>query len=163
LDDVVYIGKQKLTDSLSLTTHDSQLTTTIGQLILSPTRTYAPVIKALLENHFDKIHGLIHCSGGGQTKCMKYLPGNFKVIKDNLFEAPEIFNIIKKNSGSNNKEMYEVFNMGCRMEIYCDAADADTMIKVANGYGIEARVIGRVVENAKKELLIRLKDEEMRY
>jgi len=162
-DDVVYIGKQKLTDSLSLTTHDSQLTTTIGQLILSPTRTYAPVIKALLENHFDKIHGLIHCSGGGQTKCMKYLPGNFKVIKDNLFEAPEIFNIIKKNSGSNNKEMYEVFNMGCRMEIYCDAADADTMIKVANGYGIEARVIGRVVENAKKELLIRLKDEEMRY
>jgi len=162
-DDVVYIGKQKLTDSIKLTTHDSPLTTTIGQLILSPTRTYAPVMKVLLENHFDKIHGLIHCSGGGQTKCMKYLPGNFKIIKDNLFEAPEIFNIIKANSGSNNKEMYEVFNMGCRLEIYCDAADADTMIAAANEFGIAAQVIGRVEESETKELVIKLKDEEIRY
>ncbi len=162
-DDVVYIGKQKLTDEIKLTTHNSPLTTTIGKLILSPTRTYAPVLKGLLENHFDKIHGLIHCSGGGQTKCMKYLPGNFKIIKDNLFEAPEIFNIIKENSGSNNKEMYEVFNMGCRLEIYCDEADAGTMIAAANEFGIAAQVIGRVEENNKKELVIRLKDEEIRY
>lgn len=162
-DDVVYIGKQKLTDSITLTTDDSPLTTTIGKLILSPTRTYAPVMKGLLENHFDKIHGLIHCSGGGQTKCMKYLPGNFKIIKDNLFEVPEIFNIIKANSGSNNKEMYEVFNMGCRLEIYCDAADANTMIAAANEFGIAAQVIGRVEESEKKELVIRLKDEEIRY
>ncbi len=162
-EDVVYIGKQKLTDSISFKTDDSPLTTTIGKLILSPTRTYAPVMKGLLENHFDKIHGLIHCSGGGQTKCMKYLPGNFKIIKDNLFEAPEIFNIIKANSGSNNKEMYEVFNMGCRLEIYCDAADADTMIAAATSFGIAAQVIGRVEESEKKELVIKLKNEEIRY
>jgi phosphoribosylformylglycinamidine cyclo-ligase len=103
------------------------------------------------------------CSGGGQTKCMKYLPRNFRIIKDNLFEAPEIFNIIKENSGSNNKEMYEVFNMGCRMEIYCDATDADTMIAAATEFGIAAQVIGRVEEGGKKELVIRLKDEEIRY
>ncbi len=163
LDDVVYIGKQKLTDSIQLTTHDSQLSTTIGQLLLSPTRTYAPVMKVLLENHFDKIHGLIHCSGGGQTKCMKYLPGNFKVIKDNLFDVPEIFNIIRQNSGSSNKEMYEVFNMGCRLEIYCNAADAGTMIEAANKFGIAAQVIGRVEDHDKKELVIKLKDEEIRY
>jgi phosphoribosylformylglycinamidine cyclo-ligase len=162
-DDVVYIGKQKLTDSIQLTTQDSQLTTTIGKLILSPTRTYAPVMKGLLENHFDKIHGLIHCSGGGQTKCMKYLPGNFRIIKDNLFDAPEIFNIIKENSGSSNKEMYEVFNMGCRLEIYCDATDADTMIDAATEFGIAAQVIGRVEESEKKELVIKLKDEEIVY
>ena len=162
-DEVVYIGKQKLTDSIQLTTHDSQLTTTIGKLILSPTRTYAPVMKGLLENNFDKIHGVIHCSGGGQTKCMKYLPGNFKIIKDNLFDVPEVFNIIKQNSGSNNKEMYEVFNMGCRLEIYCDAEDADTMIAAANEFDIAAQVIGRVEESEKKELVIRLKDEEIAY
>ena len=162
-DDVVYIGKQKLTDSIQFTSHNSQLTTTTGKLILSPTRTYAPVMKGLLEDHFDKIDGLIHCSGGGQTKCMKYLPGNFKIIKDNLFEAPEIFNIIKANSGSNNKEMYEVFNMGCRLEIYCDAADADTMIAAATAFGIAAQVIGRVEEADKKELVIRLREEEIIY
>jgi len=176
-DDVVYIGKQKLTDSITLTTDGSPLTTTVGKLILSPTRTYAPVMKSLLEDHFDKIHGLIHCSGGGQTKCMKYLPDLpsdvssdgvttprfLKVIKDNLFEPPEIFNIIKENSGSNNKEMYEVFNMGCRLEIYCDAADAAIMIEAAEKFGIAAQVIGRVEEADKKELLIRLKGEEIRY
>ena len=162
-DDVVYIGKQKLTDEIKLTTQGSQLTTTIGQLILSPTRTYAPIMKGLLENHFDKIHGVIHCSGGGQTKCLKYLPGNFKIIKDNLFEAPEIFNIIKENSGSSNKEMYEVFNMGCRLEIYCDATGTETMIAAANEFGIAAQVIGRVEEGVKKELVIKLKDEEIVY
>lgn len=161
--DVVYIGKHKLTDSIQLRSHDSAPTTTIGKLLLSPTRTYAPVMKGLLEDHFDKIHGLIHCSGGGQTKCMKYLPGNFKIIKDNLFGAPEIFNIIRENSGSNNKEMYEVFNMGCRLEIYCDAADAETMIAAATRFGIAAQVIGRVEDSEKKELVIRLKNEEIFY
>ncbi|MGB4843787.1 MAG: AIR synthase related protein [Ferruginibacter sp.] len=161
-EDVVYIGKHKLSDGLQpQTTNDKPQT--IGQLILSPTRTYAPVLKPLLENHFEKIHGLIHCSGGGQTKCMKYLPGNFRIVKDNLFEAPEIFNIIQQNSGSNYKEMYEVFNMGCRLEIYCNAADAGTMIAVANEFGIAAQVIGRVEQADKKELLIKLKDEELKY
>ncbi|WP_462222830.1 AIR synthase related protein [Ferruginibacter sp.] len=165
-EDVVYIGKQKLTDSISPTA-------TVGQLILSPTRTYAPVLKSLLQNHFEKIHGLIHCSGGGQTKCMKYLPSqvsdgskpsrHLKIIKDNLFEAPEIFNIIKKNSGSNNREMYEVFNMGCRLEIYCNANDAETMIAEANKFGIAAQIIGRVEESDKKELVIRVDGEEIVY
>lgn len=160
-DEVVYIGKHRLTDLVEVTGQKSKLT--IGELILSPTRTYAPVMKGLLENHFDKIHGVIHCSGGGQTKCMKYLPGNFKIIKDNLFDGPDIFNIIKENSGSNNKEMYEVFNMGCRLEIYCDAVDADTMIAAATEFGIAAQVIGRVEESEQKELVIKLKDEEIRY
>ena len=90
-------------------------------------------------------------------------PINFKIIKANLFAPPEIFNIIKANSGSNNKEMYEVFNMGCRLEIYCDAADAETMIAAATEFGIAAQVIGRVEDSEKKELVIKLKDEEIRY
>lgn len=161
--DVVYIGKHRLTDAVVVNNAGTKLQTTVGSLILSPTRTYAPVMKVLLQNHFEKINGLVHCSGGGQTKCMKYLPGNFKIIKDNLFDAPEIFNIIQQNSGSNNKEMYEVFNMGCRLEIYCDATDASTMIATANEFGIAAQVIGRVEEAEKKELIIKLKDEQLCY
>ena len=162
-EEVVYIGKNKLSDPISFSVGDELLTTTIGKLILSPTRTYAPVVKQLLENHFDKIHGLIHCSGGGQTKCMKYLPGNFRIVKDNLFEAPEIFKIIQQSSGSSNKEMYEVFNMGCRLEIYCAAEDAAIMIAAAHSFNIAAQVIGRVEPNDKKELVIKLKGEEIIY
>ena len=162
-EEVVYIGKNKLSDPISFSVGDELLTTTIGKLILSPTRTYAPVLKQLLENHFDKIHGLIHCSGGGQTKCMKYLPGNFRIIKDNLFEAPEIFKIIQQSSASSNKEMYEVFNMGCRLEIYCTPEDAEIMIAAAHSFNIAARVIGRVEPNDKKELVIKLKGEEIIY
>jgi phosphoribosylformylglycinamidine cyclo-ligase len=159
-DDVVYIGTNKLTDEV--VRNDGEKTT-IGKLLLSPTRTYAPVLKALLQNHFSKIHGLIHCSGGGQTKCLKYLPGNFKIIKDNLFDAPQIFNIIEKSSGSSLKEMYEVFNMGCRLEIYCAANNAQTMIETANGFGIAAQIIGRVEASTKKELLIKVKEVEIEY
>ncbi len=190
-EDVVYIGKHRLTDVLAVgrwplgenelpPTNDQRPTTndqppsTIGQLLLSSTRTFAPVMKMLLEKHFDTIHGLVHCSGGGQTKCMKYLPdvkvsdgskpsAHLRVIKDNLFEPPEIFRIIQQSSGSSNKEMYEVFNMGCRLEIYCDAADAATMIGAAEQFGIAAQVIGRVEESGKKELVIRLKNEEIVY
>jgi phosphoribosylformylglycinamidine cyclo-ligase len=159
-DDVVYIGTNKLTDEVLRNDGEK---TTIGKLLLSPTRTYAPVLKGLLQNHFDKIHGLIHCSGGGQTKCLKYLPNNFKIIKDNLFDAPEIFNIIEKSSGSSLKEMYEVFNMGCRLEIYCSAVDAQTMIDAANSFGIAAQVIGRVEASDKKELVIKIKNAEINY
>ncbi len=158
-DEVVYIGKNKLTDKIQI----GDLQTTVGKLILSPTRTYAPVVKHLLKDHFYNIHGLIHCSGGGQTKCMKYLPGNFKVTKDNLFEPPEIFKIIKESSGSSNREMYEVFNMGCRLEIYCDPAAADDMIRVAEQFNIDARIIGKVEAAAKKELVIRSGEEEIVY
>jgi phosphoribosylformylglycinamidine cyclo-ligase len=162
-EEVVYIGKNKLSDAITFEVDGKPFTTSIGKLILSPTRTYAPVLKVLLENEFDKIHGLIHCSGGGQTKCMKYLPDNFRIVKDNLFEAPEIFRIIKESSGSNNKEMYEVFNMGCRLEIYCSLEDAEMMIATANTFNIAAQIIGRVEANDKKELVIKLKEETIVY
>lgn len=162
-EEVVYIGENRLSDSVTFNVDEESFTTTIGKLILSPTRTYAPVVKILLENQFDKIHGMIHCSGGGQTKCMKYLPGNFKITKDNLFTPPEIFNIIQKSSNSNNKEMYEVFNMGCRLEIYCAAEDAEIMISAAKAFNIDAQIIGRVEANDKKQLVIKLKEEELVY
>ncbi len=159
-DEVVYIGNHKLTDEI--VRNDGQKTT-IGKLLLSPTRTYAPIMKKLLQDHFDKINGLIHCSGGGQTKCLKYLPGNFKIIKDNLFAAPEIFEIIEKSSGSNLREMYEVFNMGCRMEIYCAENDAQTMIDAATSFGIAAQIIGRVEEADKKTLVLKVRGEQIEY
>lgn len=169
-EEVVYIGKSNISDPLPAgrwpeldATKSEHQPTNIGQLLLSPTRTYAPVLKQLLENHFDKIHGLIHCSGGGQTKCMKYLPGNFKIVKDNLFAVPPVFQVIKENSGSSWKEMYEVFNMGCRLEIYCNEADAALMIDTATSFGIAAQVIGRVEESDKKELLIKAQGEEIIY
>lgn len=158
-DAVVYIGKHRLTDVV--TVGSEQLA--VGKLLLSPTRTYALVLMQLLQNNFDKIHGLIHCSGGGQTKCMRYLPANFKIIKDNLFSPPPIFNIIQQNSGSTNKEMYEVFNMGCRLEIYCKPEDAQTMIDAAKSFNIDVQIIGRVEESDKKELVIKLGEEELRY
>lgn len=157
-DNVVYIGKNKLSDKV----HNAE-DRTIGQLILSPTRTYAPIMKQLLQTHFEKIHGLIHCSGGGQTKCLKYLPGNYRIVKDNLFDAPEIFRIIQENSGATNREMYEVFNMGCRMEIYCSPTDAQSMISVAQSFGVDAQIIGRVEAAEKKELVIKLSNEEIWY
>ncbi|MFT4093725.1 MAG: AIR synthase-related protein [Niabella sp.] len=139
-DEVVYIGPHKLTDALTV---DGE-TTTVGKLLLSPTRTFAPVLKALLEAHFDAINGLIHCSGGGQTKCLKYVPDHVKIVKDNLFDPPVIFDIIKKASGADDREMYQVFNMGTRMEIYTNEKDADAIISISKSYGVEAQIIGRV-------------------
>ncbi len=149
-DEVVYIGKHKLTDKIE--TLDP--TSDIGHLLLSPTRTFAPVLKEILEDHCNAIHGLIHCSGGGQTKCMKYMPGDFKVIKDNLFAPPVIFQLIQQASHADDKEMYQVFNMGTRMEIYTDEKNADTLIGISKKFGVDARVIGRVEASNKKELLI---------
>ena len=162
-EDVVYIGKNKLTDLVSFNVDQSSFTTSIGKLILSPTRTYAPVLKQLLENQFDKIHGLIHCSGGGQTKCMKYLPRPLKIIKDNLFEPPEIFQIIQKNSGADDKEMYQVFNMGHRLELFTDELAADKMISAAAELNIDAKIIGRVEASDKKELELRVREHIIRY
>ncbi len=149
-ESVVYIGPHKITDEIK----DGERTTTIGQLLLSPTRTFAPVMKELLENHFDAINGLIHCSGGGQTKCLKYVPGNVRIIKDNLFEPPIIFKLIQEASKSDDREMYQVFNMGTRLEIYTNEKDADVIINVAKGFGVDAQVIGRVEGSEKKELVI---------
>jgi len=116
-----------------------------------------------LENNFEKIYGLIHCSGGGQTKCLKYLPDNLKVIKDNLFEPPLIFKLIQEASGSDDKEMYQVFNMGCRMEIYTDENFASSIIIEAKKFNIDAQVIGRVEANERKALLIKTTTAEIKF
>lgn len=158
-EQVVYIGPHKITDEII----DGNRSTTIGQLLLSPTRTFAPVMKELLENHFDAIHGLIHCSGGGQTKCLKYVPENLRIIKDNLFEPPIIFKIIQQASKSDDREMYQVFNMGTRLEIYTNEKDAASIIGIAKGFGVEAQVIGRVDAGEKKELVIKTSANELIY
>ena len=160
-DDVVYIGKYRMTDSLSFGEGGGEVN--IGQALLSPTKTYAPLIKVLLENNFDRIHGLIHCSGGGQTKCLKYIPENVRVIKDNLFEPPLIFKLIQEASGSDDKEMYQVFNMGCRMEIYTDEDFASSIIDTAKGFNIEAQIIGRVEASKEKELVIKLQNCNLQF
>lgn len=158
-DEVVYIGKHRLTDEIQI----GQRQTSIGQLILSPTRTFAPVLKEILVNHFDAVHGLIHCSGGGQTKCLKYLPSSMKVVKDNLFTPSIIFDLIQEASGADAREMHQVFNMGTRLEIYTDQNSAAQFISIAQSFGVDAQVIGRVEESEKKEVEIRLKNEVISY
>lgn len=153
-EDVVYTGKHRLTDEISVAFQNEEIRTNIGKLILSPTRTFAPVIKKILEENFEAVKGLIHCSGGGQTKCMKYVPENVRIVKDNLFEPPEIFKIIRQSSGADDKEMYQVFNMGCRLEIYTDEKKAGLLTGIANEFDVEARVIGKVEAFDKKELII---------
>ncbi len=160
---VVYLGKYHMTDDIEVAYPSSIVQTDVGHLLLSPTRTYAPVLKVLFEEYFDSIHGLVHCSGGGQTKCMKYLPGDFRIIKDNLFEPPIVFNLIKESSGSDNREMYQVFNMGHRLDIFTGAAAADNLIKVSQSFGVEARIIGRVEDSGKKELHVKAGDEVISY
>ncbi len=154
-DELVYTGPYKLTENIQYSIFNTQYSTKVGKLLLSPTRTFAPVVKELLENHFDSIHGLIHCSGGGQTKCLKYVPDNVRIIKDNLFEPPIIFKMIQEASKADDREMYQVFNMGTRMEIYTNEKDADAIINVSKSFGVDAQVIGRVKESEKKELLIK--------
>jgi phosphoribosylformylglycinamidine cyclo-ligase len=149
-DAVVYLGKNKMQDPITINGKH----TNIGKLLLSPTRTYAPLMKQLLDQHFDAITGVIHCSGGGQTKCMKYLPKSLKILKDNLFEAPPIFKLIQENSGATDYEMYQVFNMGHRLEIFTDEKSAETLISLANTFNIEAQIIGRVEAAEKKELVL---------
>jgi phosphoribosylformylglycinamidine cyclo-ligase len=140
---------------------DEQLS--IGNLLLSPTRTFAPVLKELLENHFDSIYGLIHCSGGGQTKCLKYVPDNVKIIKDNLFEPPVIFDIIQKASKADDREMYQVFNMGTRLEIYTNEKDADKIISISKSFGVDAQIIGRVEKSTQTELSITTKQSVLNF
>lgn len=148
--DVVYLGKNKMTDTLAIEGFADPIS--IGKLLLSPTRTYAPLVKKILDTHFADIHGMIHCSGGGQTKCMKYLPTTLKIIKDNLFTPPPIFNLIQENAGSDNKEMYQVFNMGHRLEIFTNQQTAEALIATAAEFNIEAQIVGRV-EAAQKSSL----------
>ncbi|MFT3827758.1 MAG: AIR synthase-related protein [Chitinophagaceae bacterium] len=162
-NEVVYIGPHRMTDEISVDVNGQQQKTNVGKLLLSPTRTYAPLVKELFDSHFGDIHGLIHCSGGGQTKCMKYLPGNFRIVKDNLFKAPEIFQIIQKASGSDNREMYQVFNMGHRLEVFTSEAAAHDMIAIAAKLNMQAQIVGRVEASDKKELVLTVNGEQIVY
>lgn len=145
--ELVYSGNVGLTDSVE----DSSVNA--GKLVLSPTRTYAPVIKRLLSLMRPKIHGMVHCSGGAQTKIMHFVEGKH-VIKDNLFPVPPLFRLIKEQSGTPWAEMYKVFNMGHRMEIYVAPSDAQAVMDVAAEFGIESRIVGRVEESVENRLTI---------
>lgn len=142
--ELVYSGSFGLTDPAPGTPLD------MGQLVLSPTRTYAPILASLLKTHRSEIHGLVHCSGGAQTKVLHFIE-NLHVIKDNLFDTPPLFRIIQQESGTDWKEMYKVFNMGHRMEVYLEEKVAEKVIQLAAEFGVEARIIGRVTDyNGKK-------------
>lgn len=163
-DEVVYIGKYRLTDRFSAVIDPSgnfPENSTVGDLLLSPTRTYAPLMKHLLSEHFEHLHGVIHCSGGGQTKCMKYLPDTFRIIKDDLLPVPPVFRLLQESSGSDDREMFQVFNMGHRLEVFTTEKQAQNMINSATEMGITAKVVGRVEAAVKKELVIRDGDKKI--
>ena len=145
--ELVYSGSVGLTDEVA----DAPINA--GKLVLSPTRTYAPVIKALLDEMRDKVHGMVHCSGGAQTKVMHFVE-NKHVIKDNLFPVPPLFDLISRESGTDWAEMYKVFNMGHRMEIYLAPEDAQRVIEISESWGIPARIVGRVEDADKNHLTI---------
>ena len=146
-ESLVYTGQKSLTE-VTNTPLDA------GKLVLSPTRTYAPIIKAIL-NHIDRqqIHGMVHCSGGAQTKILHFID-KLHVIKDNLFDVPPLFQLIQEQSGTDWKEMYQVFNMGHRMELYIPEAVASTLISISESFGVAAQIVGRVEASTKKQLTI---------
>ncbi len=146
-DEVVYNGKYAVTDATTTPLN-------VGKMILSPTRTYAPVVLKVLQQHFDKIHGIIHCSGGGQSKCLHYLPAPLRVVKNNLLPIPPLFNMIQEAAGTDWKEMYQVFNMGQRLEIFTDKDTAAGIIEIAGSFNIDAQVSGYVENAEKKEVVV---------
>jgi len=147
-DELVYSGSMKLTDPVDGVDIDA------GKLVLSPTRTYAPVIREILETMRDRIHGMVHCSGGAMTKVLHFVD-NLHVIKDNLLDVPPLFGMIQRESATPWEEMYRVFNMGQRMEIYLEEKDAQAIIDISKKYSIDARIIGRCEPSNAKRLTIR--------
>jgi phosphoribosylformylglycinamidine cyclo-ligase len=147
-DSLVYSGSKQLTDVVEGTDLD------VGQLILSPTRTYAPVIMAILKSMRSQIHGMVHCSGGAQTKILHFV-NNVHVVKDHLFPVPPLFDLIQKESGTDFKEMYQVFNMGHRMELYVSPERVEEIIQIAESFGIPAQIVGHVEAFSGKKLTIR--------
>lgn len=140
-NNVVYSGSCKLNDAIKI---DEFTSLNAGKLVLSPTRTYAPIIKNVLEKYRSQINGMVHCSGGGQTKILHFLNPNLQVIKDQLFEIPPLFALIQKESQTDWQEMYKVFNMGHRMELYVPAGIADDIIAISKSFGVDAKIIGNV-------------------
>ncbi|WP_308587408.1 AIR synthase related protein [uncultured Porphyromonas sp.] len=155
-DDLVYSGSMKLTDALAGLGLDA------GKLVLSPTRTYAPVVKAILDEMSRRIHGMVHCSGGAQTKVMHFVK-NKRVVKDNLFPTPPLFELIQRESLTEWSEMYKVFNMGHRLEVYLSEENASRVIEISESFGIPARIVGRVEEAPTNELILQTPYGEIRY
>ena len=155
-NDLVYSGSKKLTDTMDNVELD------MGSLVLSPTRTYAPIIKKILSNHSNSIHGMVHCSGGAQTKVLHFVD-NVHIIKDNLFPVPPLFDLIQKESGTSWEEMYKVFNMGHRMELYVPKEIASEIIAISKSFNVDAQIIGRVESSEKKELTIASEKGNFRY
>lgn len=155
-EELVYSGNYNLTD----TTPDVPVN--VGQLVLSPTRTYAPVIKKILDELRPEIHGMVHCTGGAQTKVLHFVGDNCKVVKDNMFPVPPLFRIIKEQSGTDWQEMYKVFNMGHRMEIYVSPENADKVIAISKSFNIDAQIVGHI-EEGEKSLTIKSEFGEFKY
>jgi len=145
--DVVYNGKYSMTDA-------TETPLNIGKMLLSPTRTYAPVVLRILEELSDKIHGIIHCSGGGQSKCLHYLPGPMRVVKNNLLPIPPLFKMIQDSAGTSWHEMYQVFNMGQRLELFTDRDSAEAIVRIAAAFKIDAQISGYVEAAERKEVVI---------
>ncbi len=155
-EELVYSGSYKLTDKIDGLDVDA------GQLVLSPTRTYAPVIKKLLDLMRHDIHGMVHCTGGAQTKVLHFVGDNCRVVKDNMFAIPPLFKIIQEQSKTDWKEMYKVFNMGHRMEVYVSPEHAEKVIETSKSFGIDAQIVGHI-EEGKKSLLIKSEYGEFEY
>ena len=151
----IYSGKRMVTDPCKTAIN-------IGKLLLSPTRTYAPIIKKIISSNFNNISGIIHCTGGGQTKVLHFTD-KLRIVKDNLFEIPEIFQIIHNDTDTTLKEMYEVFNMGHRMEIYCKPKVADDIISISKSFNVDAKIIGKVEKSVKKSLIIESEEGIIEY
>lgn len=155
-ENLVYSGSKKLTDAVE------DLSVDAGKLVLSPTRTYAPIIKAILDKNRANIHGMVHCSGGAQTKVLHFVK-NLHVIKDNLFNTPPLFKLIQNESNTAWKEMYKVFNMGHRMEIYVAPEHAEEIIAISKSFGVEAKIVGRCEAHSENKLTIRSEYGEFIY
>ena len=169
-DELVYSGLKRLDDEVPVSysvVKDSgiqtvETTISAGQLVLSPTRTYAPVIKVLLDELRPEIHGMVHCTGGAQTKVLHFVSDNCRVIKDNMFPIPPLFKLIQEQSKTDWKEMYKVFNCGHRMEIYVRPEVAEQVIAISHRFNIDAQVIGRI-EEGPKSLTIKSEYGEFHY
>ncbi len=157
--ELIFSGSKNLTDLVDLGNGQS---ITAGKLVLSATRTYAPIIKKMLDAHRDSIHGMVHCSGGAQTKVLHFVD-ELHIIKDNLFPVPPLFNLIQQESKTSWQEMYKVFNMGHRMELYVPQEIADDLINISESFGVDAKIIGRVETADKKQVTIRSEFGEFVY
>jgi len=157
--ELVFSGSKNLTDKISIDNNES---ITAGKLVLSPTRTYAPIIKKILDSYRKQIHGMVHCSGGAQTKVLHFID-NLHIIKDNLFPVPPLFKLIHEESGTSWQEMYKVFNMGHRMELYVPQEIASELISISKSFGVDAQIIGRVEAAEKKQVTVKSEFGEFVY